>query len=121
MYVTSPISWPTGKLLDCIMGEHSIQRYDNNKLRNLILLHTKTALAELGDHAPSSDRVEGIDNVQSKMIEGALSMNDRKLCDMQTPIERVSKYSLDDIIDRETLMKIKKPGFSRIPITYSSE
>ena len=30
MWLTSPISWPIGKLLEKIMGEHTIQRYDND-------------------------------------------------------------------------------------------
>lgn len=61
MFITSPISWPTGKLLDCIMGEHKIQRFNNEKLKNLIKLHTKQALAELGSHGPSASQVQGID------------------------------------------------------------
>jgi len=30
MWLTFPISWPIGKLLDVLMGEHTIQRYDND-------------------------------------------------------------------------------------------
>ena len=30
MWLTLPISWPIGKLLDAVMGEHTIQRYDND-------------------------------------------------------------------------------------------
>lgn len=71
MYITLPISWPIAKLLDLLMGEHELQRYNNEELRNLILLHTKQALQEMDeDHLP--DDVEGLNRVQSKMIEGAL-------------------------------------------------
>ena len=41
MWLTCPLSWPIGKILDRIMGEHEIQRFDNDQLKNLILLHSK--------------------------------------------------------------------------------
>ena len=55
MWVTSPISWPIAKLLDAIMGEHEVQRYNNDELRYLILLHTKQALSEMdAEHLPEN-------------------------------------------------------------------
>jgi metal transporter CNNM len=44
MYITSPISWPIAKLLDKMMGEHELQRFSNDELRRLIVLHSKAAL-----------------------------------------------------------------------------
>lgn len=69
MWLTAPISWPIGKLLDKVMGEHTIQRYDNDQLRYLILLHSKQALEGM-DHL--GDDVEGLENDQARMIAGAL-------------------------------------------------
>ena len=57
MWVTCPLSWPIGKLLDKIMGEHTIQRFDNDQLRYLILLHSKQALAQM-EHLPED--IEGL-------------------------------------------------------------
>jgi hypothetical protein len=30
MYATFPFSWPVAKLLDIWMGEHKVQRFDND-------------------------------------------------------------------------------------------
>jgi len=61
MYITIPLSWPIGKLLDKLMGEHELQRYNNEELKHLILLHTKKALDDLdSDDVP--DDVEGLDD-----------------------------------------------------------
>lgn len=55
MLGTSPISYPIAKLLDRLMGEHEIHRYNNVELAHLIKLHTRDALKEVS--------FEGEDNV----------------------------------------------------------
>lgn len=66
MYVTLPISYPLAWLLDKLMGEHEIKRFDNEELKNLMLLHAKSALKSLEDHL--DDDVEGIDAQQERLI-----------------------------------------------------
>jgi CBS domain containing-hemolysin-like protein len=45
MYITVPISWPLGKLLDCILGgEHGAKRFKSHELRWLLKEHVNDAL-----------------------------------------------------------------------------
>jgi len=118
MWLTCPISWPIGKLLDKLMGEHEIQRFDNDQLKNLILLHSKKALETL-EHKPED--IEGLDNMQGRMIEGALTLKDSDCSQIMTGMEKVTCLNLDTVLDKKTITVIKKIGFSRIPITYNAE
>ena len=46
MKATCFISWPLAKLLDKIMGEHEIPRFNNSELNHLVKLHSKEALVD---------------------------------------------------------------------------
>lgn len=50
MWATSPVSWPIGQLLDKILGEHTIARFDNAELKALIMLHSEKALDDAYHH-----------------------------------------------------------------------
>lgn len=47
MYVTLPISYPLGMLLDILLGKHTKSRFMNSDLKSLIELHTFSALGKL--------------------------------------------------------------------------
>jgi len=52
MWVTWIISFPIAKFLDWLLGEHKFQRYDNDQLKKLVLLHSVNALKSVEDHIP---------------------------------------------------------------------
>jgi hypothetical protein len=58
MWVTCIVSYPIGKLLDYFLGEHKFKRYNNDQLKNLVLLHSVNALKEVEDHVHES--IEGL-------------------------------------------------------------
>lgn len=74
MYATVPFSWPVAKLLDIWMGEHKVQRFDNDQLKTLILLHSKNALAEI--HHGMPEGIEGLDDSLTNMMTGALTIGE---------------------------------------------
>ena len=47
MIITCPVSWPIAKILDMLLGEHTLQRFDNSQLRKLIMLHSMDALKKV--------------------------------------------------------------------------
>ena len=105
MYATSPFSWPVAKLLDIWMGEHKVQRFDNDQLKTLILLHSKNALAEI--HHGMPEGVEGLDDSLTNMMTGALMIGEVQIQEILTPIYKVTKLYLDTKINSETIKKIE--------------
>ena len=116
MYLTFPISYPIAKLLDSLMGHHEVQRFNNDELRNLILLHSKQALQDMDrEHLP--DDVTGLDRMQSNMIQSALYIQNLTADEIMTDFKHVYVLSLDAILDEELCARIKQIGFSRIPLS----
>lgn len=115
MYVTSPISWPIAKLLDLLLGEHHLQRFDNNQLKKLVLLHSMDALKKVEGHLPEG--VDGLSADQAKMIEGAITFQTEVVSSVMSPIKKIDyMITMDTVLDEATLEKIFKNGYSRIPV-----
>jgi len=74
MFLTCPISWPLGKILDKLLGHHKITRYNNDHLKYLILLHSKEALEHIHqENRP--DGVQGLTSEEAAFIEGVLNFS----------------------------------------------
>jgi len=101
MKITSPISWPIAKLLDLMMGEHEVPRFNNLELKHLISLHTKDALKEFSFNSDRSSI--GLDKHQAEMITGALTLESLKIGDNQkqilTPVNEMKFLQLDTVLD----------------------
>lgn len=50
------------------------------------------------------------------MIEGALKIDELKVKDIMTEFKNVECLSIDETLDETLLKKIKKFGYSRIPL-----
>jgi metal transporter CNNM len=123
MKITSPISWPLAKILDLIMGEHEITRFNNVELKHLIKLHTKDALRDVSFNGDGED--VGLDNHQAEMIAGALTLESLKIGDNEkqilTPVMQMKFLMLDTVLDSQSIFWIKDVGYSRFPIVISTK
>lgn len=61
MWATWPLSYPIGLLLDYVLGHQKIQRYDNDALKKLVLLHSQKALLSLEEHLPEG--IQGLSDL----------------------------------------------------------
>lgn len=73
MWITSPISWPLAKILDCWLGHHPAKRYNHQQLELIVKMHSKDELAK--EHRLPKG-VEGLENLQVKLIDSALKSFD---------------------------------------------
>lgn len=108
MYLTSPLSWPTAKLLDWILGEDHGTVYKKSGLKTLVTLHK--SLGELSDRL-NQDEVT--------IITAVLDLKDKPVSEVMTPMDDVYTLSEDHILDEKTMDDILSSGYSRIPIFRS--
>ncbi|XXG95406.1 hypothetical protein Hte_001668 [Hypoxylon texense] len=105
MYVTSPVAWPTAKLLDWLLGEDHGTVYKKSGLKTLVTLHK--SLGEV-DERLNQDEVT--------IISAVLDLKRKAVEDVMTPMEDVFTMSEDAILDEDTIDQILDAGYSRIPI-----
>ena len=68
-----------------------------------------------------AEDVQGLENDQARMIAGALQFTTAKTSEIMTGMEKVQIFTLDTVLNRATLDRIKQTGFSRIPISFTTD
>lgn len=95
MLLTSPLSWPTAKLLDWILGEDHGTVYKKSGLKTLVTLHK--SLGELSDRL-NQDEVT--------IITAVLDLKDKPVSEVMTPMDDVFTLSEDHVLDEKTMDNI---------------
>ncbi|RKK90772.1 Protein MAM3 [Fusarium oxysporum] len=108
MYLTSPCSWPTSKLLDSILCEGHCKFYRKSGLKTLVALHES-----LGDIS------ERLNQDEVTIITAALDLKNKPVSEVMTPIDHVYALCEDHILDEEAMDDILSLGYSKIPIYRS--
>lgn len=84
MYLSAPITWPIAKVLDMLVGEHKMTRFNNAQLKEIIQLHHKESLELV--HAEIPEGVTGLDKSQVQVMTGAVDLGTLSIHDIYTPI-----------------------------------
>lgn len=103
IFIFYPICWPISKGLDKMLGEEMPTIWSRNELAEIIK-----------HHEDSQD--SRIDADEERIILGALSFSDKKITDIMTPRVVVFALEIDTPLNDKLLKKIKKSGFTRIPV-----
>ncbi|KAL1837461.1 hypothetical protein VTJ49DRAFT_3760 [Mycothermus thermophilus] len=105
MYLTAPLSWPTAKLLDWLLGADHGTVYKKSGLKTLVTLHQN-----LGDVT------QRLNQDEVTIISAVLDLKEKPVANVMTPMEDVFVMSEDTVLDEETMDLILSAGYSRIPI-----
>ncbi|KAK3682434.1 hypothetical protein B0T22DRAFT_471083 [Podospora appendiculata] len=105
MYLTAPLSWPTAKLLDKLLGEDHGTVYKKSGLKTLVTLHKS-----LGDVS------QRLNQDEVTIISAVLDLKEKPVANVMTPMGDVFVMSEDTVLDEETMDMILSAGYSRIPI-----
>lgn len=100
---TYPISKPLQLLLDRLLGPERSPLQSRSELGLLIAEHAGSEESELDDN-------------ELDIMRGALSLSEKRVRDIMTPIKQVYWLTPDTVIDAAKIDDIKQQGRSRIPV-----
>ncbi|CAE6438194.1 unnamed protein product [Rhizoctonia solani] len=102
MYIFAPIAWPIAKLLDWVLGNDETNTYKKAELKSFLQFHREGA--------------EPLRDDEISILNGVLSLNEKKVSEIMTPINDVVTLGSDTILDHKYVDIILTSGYSRIPI-----
>ncbi|PRP80255.1 hypothetical protein PROFUN_12194 [Planoprotostelium fungivorum] len=102
MWLTAPISWPLGKILDTMFGCEPAQKYQRHELRELVNMHAF-------EEGPLSAE-------ECNVIMGAIDLKGKTVIDCMTPIDKVYMIDCDATINRQLIDQLNADGHSRVPV-----
>lgn len=112
MILFAPVAWPIAKLLDWILGhdagntyvksEYADRSYKKAELKSFLQFHRE------GEEPLRDDEIT--------ILNGVLSLNDRHVNEIMTPIGDCLILPADKVLNREAVDQIVLSGFSRIPV-----
>uniref|UniRef100_A0A182J2L4 Uncharacterized protein n=1 Tax=Anopheles atroparvus TaxID=41427 RepID=A0A182J2L4_ANOAO len=105
MLITFPLSYPTSRILDRILGKEIGNFYDRERLKELVKLTTD---------------VNNLDKDEVNVISGVLELRKKTVSEVMTRLEDVFMLELDTIMNFQVITEIMKTGFSRVPV-YEEE
>ena len=106
MAITSPLSFPISKILDCILGEELGTVYNRERLIELLRV--------TGDNTD-------LNKDEVNILEGALVLQNKTVKEIMTPLVDCYMLPLDSVLDFQTISEIKSKGYSRIPVYDKDE
>uniref|UniRef100_A0A914W285 CNNM transmembrane domain-containing protein n=1 Tax=Plectus sambesii TaxID=2011161 RepID=A0A914W285_9BILA len=101
MMLSSPLSWPLGKILDYVVG-HEVTVYSRDRLMQMMIMATP---AEGGHFADDL-----------KIAMGAMGLSEKKVSNVMTKIDDVFMLQEDTVLNTKTVAEILHRGYTRIPV-----
>jgi metal transporter CNNM len=114
LFITWPVSYPIGKLLDWSLGgSHGKAFFRRAELKEFVTLH-----GEAPEEEGATESV--LTTEECQVIHGALDMAHKTAETAMTPLDKVFQISADAPFDRVLLKQIIEAGHSRVPV-YESD
>ncbi|KAA6368717.1 MAG: metal transporter CNNM, partial [Streblomastix strix] len=113
MVILSPIVFPLGWLLDCVLGEEMGNTYSRKQLKKLIEIHTKEdIMRQYGK--------DGINKSDFILLNDAFDFRNKKAQQFMTKMEDVFMLDTTDILNQSIIELVVLNGVSRIPVCEPS-
>ncbi|KAF9508018.1 hypothetical protein BS47DRAFT_1303273 [Hydnum rufescens UP504] len=110
MYIFAPVAWPIAQLLDYVLGEVEGHSYKKAELKSFLQFHRESA--------------EPLRDEEITILNSVLSLNEKKLGGIMTPMKDVVTLSADVILDHDQVDQLRAhlasprllSGYSRFPV-----
>ncbi|CAL1696840.1 unnamed protein product [Somion occarium] len=102
MYLFAPIAYPIAKLLDYVLGIDEAHTYKKAELKSFLQFHRQ------GEEPLRDDEI--------CILNSVLSLNNKNIAEIMTPMKDVVTISTDQVLDHDSLDRILKSGYSRFPV-----
>lgn len=127
MWVTAPVAWPIGRLMDAIVGDKEAVFFQRRELREIIRIQDelnekrrqeKRAAQESGleDEENESDE-EDLTKEEATLMLNVLSLSESTAKDMiQIPIDSMFKWHIDTVLSLSAIAEVFAKGYNFIPV-----
>ncbi|KAF8680103.1 hypothetical protein RHS04_03961 [Rhizoctonia solani] len=125
---TAPVAWPIAKLLDWVLGNGEANTYKKAELKSFLQFHREGAEPLRDDEASQSYSAQSLRSPGRvgylypealrtiSILNGVLSLNDKRVSEIMTPMNDVVTLGSDTILDHKRVDTILTSGYSRIPV-----
>ncbi|KAF8741335.1 hypothetical protein RHS02_03479, partial [Rhizoctonia solani] len=125
---TAPVAWPIAKLLDWVLGNDEANTYKKAELKSFLQFHREGAEPLRDDEASQSCSAQSLRSPGRvgylypealrtiSILNGVLSLNDKRVSEIMTPMNDVVTLGSDTILDHKRVDTILTSGYSRIPV-----
>ncbi|KAG8904697.1 hypothetical protein FRB99_001338 [Tulasnella sp. 403] len=114
-----PVAWPIAKLLDYALGAEGPTTYKKAELKSFLQFH-RNPNSQFGTYIrPGTSDGENpfpLSDEEISILNGVLTLNDKRVTDIMTPMEDVVTLSADALLDHELVDHILTSGYSRFPV-----
>ena len=107
IFILFPLCFPVAWMLDKALGEEMNTIYSKIELVKIVAEHESATESE-------------VDEVEHRIVKGALSFSDKMAKQIMTPRTVVYSLEISDILDQNLLDEIREEGFTRIPVYEGS-
>ncbi|KAG8920433.1 hypothetical protein FRC00_010034 [Tulasnella sp. 408] len=114
MYILSPIAYPIAKLLDWALGKEGPTTYKKAELKSFLQFHRNTNVSSY--MSPTEESPLPLTDEEIGILNGVLSLSEKRVTDIMTPMHDVVTLSADQVLDHEMVDKILTSGYSRFPV-----
>ncbi|KAG8987317.1 hypothetical protein FRB90_003407 [Tulasnella sp. 427] len=114
MYILSPIAYPVARLLDWALGKEGPTTYKKAELKSFLQFHRNSNVSTYT--RPTEESPLPLTDEEIGILNGVLSLSEKKVTDIMTPMEDVVSLSADQVLDHNMVDKILTSGYSRFPV-----